>query len=142
MGDTYQDIERRSIENKCILHDGMMENFKRGDDRMNSIDSKLDKIIDMQSNHRNDITHLKDIVENGLKNKVIEAIEATKILDIKIDNISNRLIPIENFSWFQEWMTDMRNNLFKKSLSLAMIGGGIYIIVHFGNKFIDMILKW
>ena len=141
MDDTYQGIERRSVGNKCILHDGMMENFKRGDDRMNSIDSKLDKIIDMQSNHRNDITHLRDIVENGLKSKVIETVETTKALDIKIDNISNRLIPIENFSWFREWVTNIRNNLFKKSLSLAMIGGGLYAIIHFGNKFIDMALK-
>ena len=141
MDDTYQGIERRCGGSKCILHDGMMENFKRGDDRMNSIDSKLDKIIDMQSNHRNDITHLRDIVENGLKSKVIETVETTKALDIKIDNISNRLIPIENFSWFREWVTNVRNNLFKKSLSLAMIGGGFYIIIHFGNKFIDMVLK-
>ncbi len=132
MTETYQGIERRSYV-ACPLHEGL-------DRRIDNMDTKLDKIIEMQSNHRNDITQLKDTVEDGLKSRVIEVAETSRALDAKLDAISDRLIPIEGFSWFREWMTDLRNNLFKRSLTLAAIGGALYAALHFGDKVIEKMI--
>ena len=126
-------IEQRS-NSVCFLHVGLEE-------RMAGIDKKLGKIVDSQSDHRNDITRLANIIEDGLKSKLSETIEVTKNLDEKLDRISNRLIPIEDFNWFREWMTNLRNNLVKKTLALAIVGGITYMLICFGDRMAKKIIE-
>ncbi len=110
----------------CELHGQMSETVNR-------IEAKIDNILDRQVGVVRDIQYIKDTVDNGLKSKVEET--AT---DIKV--IKDRITVMEGFSWFAEWVTDIRNNLFKNTLKLAVIGGGIYIVIHFGDKIIVRVL--
>lgn len=98
-----------------------------------NIELKLDKIIGRQIAQIKDIAHLKSIVEDGLKTSVIETAECVK-------KITARIEVIEKFTWFIEWVTQLRDNLFKRSLQLALIGGGIFAIIHFGNKIMSKVL--
>ncbi len=99
-----------------------------------NIEDKLDQIIERQISQIQDITHIKYVVENGLKTSVLETVETLKI-------ITKRIEIIEKFSWFVEWMTQMRDNLFKNTLKIALIGGGICVIIYFGNDLVNKIIS-
>jgi hypothetical protein len=106
------------------------------------IKGMLGKIFDKLEENGKEIVRLQDTVENGLKSAVKET-HAT-VIDIK-----ERVLVIEtgikNFSWFTEWVTDLRTDLFKKVLKLAFYGGLagtiIWFILSFGKQAITRIFS-
>jgi len=111
----------------CELHVQLVETLDR-------IDGKIDKIVERQSEQLVDIQHLKSTVDNGLRSTVKDTQESILI-------IKSRIETIERFSWFVEWITQLRNNLFKNSIAIAVIGGGIYVIIHFGDRLATALMK-
>ena len=102
-----------------------------------NFDAKLDTILANQGLYMAEQQRIKDIVENGLKSAVIDT-------QTKVDNINGRLAKIETnigaFSWFQTWITSVRDNLFKKSLQLAMVAAVVWFILTFGKQLIVRIV--
>ena len=93
-------------------------------EQINRIELKMDTF-------GSDMQHVKRAVDNGLKTDLKNAlVEELAKFDVKYAGV------IE-FSWFREFVTDLRNNMFKNFLKLAMVGGGVYVILHFG----DVVLK-
>ena len=94
------------------------------------IDGKLDRILQRQEDHIQDITRLQDTVENGLRSTVFE----TKAC---VESIERRVISLESgvtdFSWFRTWITELRDNLFKNVLKLSMAAAVIWFIFNFGK---------
>ena len=105
--------ERRENRAVCVLH--------------GSFDRKLDQIIERQIQQVQNVEHLQNIVEDGLKSTVVSIAET-------LDAFVERMEAIEDFEWFRTWVTGLRDNLFKNTLKVAIIGGGIYAALHFGDK--------
>lgn len=101
------------------------------------LEDKIDKILEQQTAHYGDIVHLKDAVDNGLKATVVEIRE-------HVVSLNGRMLVIEDgvkaFSWFQTWVTLMRDNLFKNVLKLAFIGIILWLVAKFGNQLITKII--
>ena len=109
----------------CPLHPALAEGQQE-------IKGMLIKVLERQEEHKLDIVRLQDSVENGLKSTVAE----TKV---HVEEIKERVAIIETgvtaFSWFTEWVTDLRTDLFKKTLRLAFYGGLVVAIVWFVVSF-------
>ena len=113
MPEEWTGKERRMARAVCPLH--------------NNIEEKLDDIIERQIAQAETVIHIKSVVENGLKSAVVDLVKEVK-------RITERVNVIDEFAWFREWVTQLRNNLFKNSLKLAAVGGIIYFVIHFGDK--------
>ena len=57
------------------------------------------------------------------------------------DGHEKRLIKLEGFAWFREWVSDLRNNLFKYVVLLAITGGIIYVIITHGHDILEKIFR-
>ena len=114
----WDGMERREVRTVCSLHGNM--------------DRKLDEIIQRQEQAVLTVTHIKAVVEDGLKSTV-------ENLNSNVLKLVDRVAVIEDFSWFRVWVTDLRDNLFKNVLKIAALGGGIYALVHFGDKLIKVV---
>ncbi len=134
---SYDGPERRSIV-RCPLHDGMVDWIKeereqRKEDRK-EVNFKLDKLIDNQVFHHDEIIHIKSIVSDGLQTLVKEIAE-------KVEFINKRVVILDEFRWFGEWINGLRNHVFKNFLRIGLVGGMIFAAIYFGNKIVSIILK-
>ena len=116
-------MAKAKVFTPCPLHPVMEEGQKR-------IEDKIDTILTNQSNYALDIQHLKDTVDNGLKSSVSSMKET-------VNGISKQ---VEAFTWFSEWINQLRNNLFKNVLKLAGGTAIIWYIFNFGKQTINTIL--
>ncbi len=105
--------DRRITRSVCSLHA--------------NLEKKLDEILSRQISQVEDIAHIKSVVDNGLTTALSGAVDA-------INKMRVRMEIIDQFTWFGEWVTQLRNNLFKRTLQLAVAGGIFYAVIHFGNK--------
>lgn len=115
----------------CGLHGQLMETIDR-------IESKVDAIAKRQVEYIERTVKIEGIVTNGLSGNVKHMRER---LDKFCEEADRRLIEMEKFSWFRQWMTGLRDNLFQNLLRLILIGGGIYMVVCFGNEIVKGILR-
>jgi hypothetical protein len=115
----------------CELHGKLMDTIDR-------IELKLDAISERQTDYIERTVKIEGIVTNGLALSVKHMRDQ---LDKFCGEAERRLVEIEKFSWFRQWMTGLRDNLFQNILRLILVGGGIYMIVRFGNEIIKGILK-
>ena len=92
-----------------------------------TIDAKLDRIIERQEENSLGITRLQDSVDNGLKTTVLEIVN-------HVATIRDRIEVLETFSWFREWVTQLRDNLFKNVLVLIGLAAITYFIINFGKQ--------
>ena len=104
---------------------------------MTRIEDKLDIMGDRQLTYIAKQERLEAIVTNGLSHTVSEM---KKKLDTFCDNVNERLNKIDSFSWFRNWMNSMRDHLFQNIIKIAMIGGALYALLHFGDKIISKVL--
>jgi hypothetical protein len=88
---------------------------------------------------------LEGIVTNGLRstvNDIKDKLESFCAYYAKQEGAQDaRLVKLESFSWFREWVNGLRNNLFKYFILLAVSGGVIYILITHGHEIIDRIFK-
>ena len=115
----------------CGLHKQLMDTIDR-------IETKVDAISVRQTEYIAKTVKIEGIVTNGLASNVKYMRER---LDKFCEEAEKRFIEIEKFSWFRQWMTGLRDNLFQNILRLIMIGGGILLIMRFGDEIIRGIVK-
>ena len=101
-----------------------------------TINKKLDDIVNRQIAYAETSTRiemrqkqLEKIVTNGLTHNVEEM---TK----KINNICEKLSALEDFKWFRQPITKFRDKFFWYGLAIALLGGGIYSLVHYGSTIV------
>jgi len=133
----WDGVERRRNAG-CPLHEGLVdwvrdEQSERREG-LKEVNSKLDKLIDNQALHHDEIMHIKSVVDDGLKSKVEE-------MAINMGNVYKKVTVLEDFKWFQDWITELRDHSFKLFLKFCLVGGGVYIAIHFGGIIATNVLK-
>lgn len=102
------------------------------------IEGKVDAIAERQMVYIGKTEKLEGIVTNGLRSTVNDIKEK---LEKFCDGHEKRLIKLEGFAWFRDWVSDLRNNLFKYVILLALIGGGIYVMITHGHDILEKIFR-
>ena len=115
----------------CGLHKQLMDAIDR-------IETKVDAISVRQTEYIAKTVKIEGIVTNGLASNVKYMRDR---LDKFCEEAEKRFAELERFSWFRQWMTGLRDNLFQNILRLIMIGGGIFLIMRFGDEIIRGIVK-
>jgi len=115
----------------CVMHEQMQENQTKSlqrlssmEARQESMDKKLDTIMDNQLSYIRDTQRIMDLVTNGLKSKV--------------DSIDSRMQCVEKVvdasAWLQEWVTELRDTLPKKIAKWILIAVLAIIAYHTVNR--------
>lgn len=120
--------ERRS---DCLAHASL-------EAILGSMNEKIDLILERQLEYSNRITKLETIVTNGMSHNIIEIREK---LETVYEQYGKRLAVLESFAWFRTAVSNIRDNLFINIIKLSVVGGIIYVLVHFGNEIVKMVLK-
>ena len=120
--------ERRS---DCLAHASL-------EATLGSMNEKIDLILDRQLEYSNRITKLETIVTNGMSHNIIEIREK---LETVCEQYGKRLAVLESFAWFRTAVSNLRDNLFINIIKLSVVGGVIYVLIHFGNEIVKMVLK-
>ena len=102
------------------------------------IEDKVDKIAERQVIYIGKTEKLEGIVTNGLRSTVNEI---RSKLDKLCEENEKRLGKLESFSWFRDWVSELRNNLFKYVILFAIVGGIIYVIITHGHNILEKIFK-
>jgi len=119
--------ERRS---DCLAHASL-------EATLGSVNEKIDLILERQLEYSNRITKLETIVTNGLSHNVADM---AKRLDVFCGEVKKRLDELEDFKWFRLPVTKLRDKIFWYVLKIALAGGAIYLIIHYGGNVIKRIL--
>jgi hypothetical protein len=81
--------------------------------------------------------NIERIVTNGLSHNVAAIAER---LDTFCKEVKKRLDELEDFKWFRLPVTKLRDKIFWYVLKIALAGGAIYLIIHYGGNVIKRIL--
>ncbi len=121
-------------EDKCPLHDGIVDWLKEGRTERKEIITKLDKLIERQSIHHEEIISVRGIVSDGLQSNVKEIRN-----DVK--EITAKIATLDDFRKSVDWLVNLRDHSFKTLFCIAVFGGAAYSFIHFGGKVVGFILK-
>ena len=129
-------MERRQSWN-CESHLEIVESLR-------DINQKLDGMIVRQIAYAETSARIEEkqeqierIVTNGLSHNVANI---AKRLDIFCEEVKKRLDELEDFKWFRLPVTKLRDKIFWYVLKIALAGGAIYLIIHYGGNVIKRIL--
>ena len=121
----------------CGAHHELVESLR-------DINQKLDGMIVRQMEYAERSVRieakqerLESIVTNGLSHNVADI---AKRLDIFCEEVKKRLDELEDFKWFRLPVTKLRDKIFWYALKIALAGGAIYLIIHYGGNIIKRIL--
>ena len=120
--------ERRQ---NCLAHESLEATLE-------SMNKKLDSLMAGQLEYSNRISVLETLVKNGMSHNIIEIREK---LETVCEQYGKRLAVLESFTWFRTAVSNLRDNLFINIIKLSVVGGIIYVLVHFGNEIVKMVLK-
>ena len=130
------DAERRQNWT-CSSHHELVESLR-------DINQKLDGMIVRQIEYAETSARIEErqenierIVTNGLSHNVANI---AKRLDIFCEEVKKRLDELEDFKWFRLPVTKLRDKIFWYALKIALAGGAIYLIIHYGGNVIKRIL--
>ena len=130
------DAERRQNWT-CSSHHELVESLR-------DINHKLDGMIVRQIEYAETSARIEEkqeqierIVTNGLSHNVANI---AKRLDIFCEEVKKRLDELEDFKWFRLPVTKLRDKIFWYALKIALAGGAIYLIIHYGGNVIKRIL--
>ena len=111
---------------------------------LRDINHKLDGMIERQIAYAETSARIEEkqefierIVTNGLSHNVADI---AKRLDIFCEEVKKRLDELEDFKWFRLPVTKLRDKIFWYVLKIALAGGAIYLIIHYGGNVIKRIL--
>ena len=111
---------------------------------LRDINHKLDGMIERQIAYAETSARIEErqenierIVTNGLSHNVANI---SKRLDIFCEEVKKRLDELEDFKWFRLPVTTLRDKIFWYVLKIALAGGAIYLIIHYGGNVIKRIL--
>jgi len=121
----------------CSAHHELVESLR-------DINHKLDGMIVRQIEYAETSARIEErqenierIVTNGLSHNVANI---AKRLDIFCEEVKKRLDELEDFKWFRLPVTKLRDKIFWYALKIALAGGAIYLIIHYGGNIIKRIL--
>jgi len=121
----------------CSAHHELVESLR-------DINEKLDGMIVRQIEYAETSARIEErqenierIVTNGLSHNVANI---AKRLDIFCEEVKKRLDELEDFKWFRLPVTKLRDKIFWYALKIALAGGAIYLIIHYGGNVIKRIL--
>ena len=121
----------------CSAHHELVESLR-------DINQKLDGMIVRQIEYAETSARIEAkqeqierIVTNGLSHNVAAIAER---LDIFCEEVKKRLDLLEEFQWFRLPVTKLRDKIFWYVLKIALAGGAIYLIIHYGGNVIKRIL--
>ena len=120
--------ERRS---DCLAHASLEATLQ-------NMDEKLDSLVKGQLEYSNRISVLETLVKNGMSHNIIEI---KNKMETVCEQYGKRLAVLESFAWFRTAVSNLRDNLFINIIKLSVVGGVIYVLVHFGNEIVKMVLK-
>ena len=112
---------------------------------LRDINQKLDGMIVRQIAYAETSARIEEkqeqierIVTNGLSHNVANI---AKRLDSFCEEVKKRLDELEEFQWFRKPITAFRDGIFIAVFKVAMIGALIYVLIHFGREFIQVVMK-
>ena len=121
----------------CGAHHELVESLR-------DINHKLDGMIVRQIEYAETSARIEErqenierIVTNGLSHNVAAIAER---LDTFCKEVKKRLDELEDFKWFRLPVTKLRDKIFWYALKIALAGGAIYLIIHYGGNVIKRIL--
>jgi len=130
-------MEERRQNWTCSAHHELVESLR-------DINQKLDGMIVRQIEYAKTSARIEErqenierIVTNGLSHNVANI---AKRLDIFCEEVKKRLDELEDFKWFRLPVTKLRDKIFWYVLKIALAGGAIYLIIHYGGNVIKRIL--
>ena len=122
----------------CSSHHELVESLR-------DINHKLDGMIVRQIEYAETSARIEErqenierIVTNGLSHNVADI---AKRLDVFCGEVKKRLDELEEFQWFRKPITAFRDGIFIAVFKVAMIGALIYVLIHFGREFIQVVMK-
>ena len=122
----------------CSAHHELVESLR-------DINQKLDGMIVRQIEYAETSARIEErqenierIVTNGLSHNVANI---AKRLDVFCEEVKKRLDELEDFQWFRKPITAFRDGIFIAVFKVAMIGALIYVLIHFGREFIQVVMK-
>ena len=130
-------MEERRQNWTCEAHHELVASLR-------DINHKLDGMIERQIAYAETSARIEEkqesierIVTNGLSHNVANI---SKRLDIFCEEVKKRLDELEDFKWFRLPVTKLRDKIFWYALKIALAGGAIYLIIHYGGNVIKRIL--
>jgi len=130
-------MEERRQNWTCEAHHELVASLR-------DINHKLDGMIERQIAYAETSARIEEkqesierIVTNGLSHNVADI---AKRLDIFCEEVKKRLDELEEFQWFRLPITRLRDKIFWYVLKIALAGGAIYLIIHYGGNVIKRIL--
>jgi hypothetical protein len=154
MEEDWEGIDRRSTLSSgvCSKHTLWTGEFKRHTDRLIRIEEDymgvkelLNTISNRQIDYIAELQYVKDAVDNGLKKDITQTAKGVERIEGRIETfcgeVNKRLLPLEEFSWFRVWMTDVRNNMFKNAVKWAFFAVIVLTVLHFSQRIIDKIFS-
>ena len=130
-------MEERRQNWTCEAHHELVASLR-------DINHKLDGMIERQIAYAETSARIEEkqesierIVTNGLSHNVADI---AKRLDIFCEEVKKRLDELEDFKWFRLPVTKLRDKIFWYVLQIALAGGAIYLIIHYGGNVIKRIL--
>jgi len=130
-------MEERRQNWTCEAHHELVASLR-------DINHKLDGMIERQIAYAETSARIEEkqesierIVTNGLSHNVANI---AKRLDIFCEEVKKRLDELEDFKWFRLPVTKLRDKIFWYALKIALAGGAIYLIIHYGGNIIKRIL--
>ena len=98
----------------CELHGEMMATINR-------LERKIDKMEEGRVGIARSVAVVQKTIDNGLRGDIQKALTAIVQTGEECRGFNNRLQVLEGFSWFREWVTDLRTNLFKNTMKIIFI---------------------
>ena len=122
----------------CESHMEIVESLR-------DINHKLDGMIVRQIEYAETSARIEEkqeqierIVTNGLSHNVANI---AKRLDIFCEEVKKRLDELEEFKWFRLPVTKLRDSIFWLVCKVAVVGGLLYLVIHYGGDIIKAALR-
>jgi hypothetical protein len=117
---------------------GMCDYHGRLEEVLGRIEERQINYIDRHAAVEQKLANLEKIVTNGLSHNIAHIKD--QLAETHAD-MTRRLTELEEFGWFRKPVTKMKDSLFWYALKVAIVGGGLYIVMHFGDKLINGMVK-
>ena len=131
-------MDERRQNLTCSAHHELVESLR-------DINQKLDGMIVRQIEYAETSARIEErqenierIVTNGLSHNVADI---ARKLEGFCSEVKKRLDALEEFQWFRKPITAFRDGIFIAVFKMAMIGALIYVLIHFGKEFIQVVMK-
>ena len=105
---------------------------------LDTMNRKLDSLMEGQLEYSNRITKLETLVTNGMSHNIIEI--KTK-METVCESYGKRLAELESFSWFRKPMNELKDSAVGTLIKVAFAGGVLYMLYHFGDQIVKMVWK-